>query len=87
MNNPKIILNGITFGQDMTKNEECMIAILKSESDSLTTKQILSKTSLFPELCIGCSSGSHVITAGISLCEKGLVNRKLGKGGYKWTLN
>ncbi|MHA2090585.1 MAG: hypothetical protein ACW98K_06975 [Candidatus Kariarchaeaceae archaeon] len=73
---------------DMTrsKNAECLIAILKQAGRSLTTKEVLSTTKNFPKLCVGCSSGTHVISAGIELIEEGIVMKILGKGGYIWEL-
>jgi hypothetical protein len=69
-----------------SKNAECLIAILTHAGRSLTTKEVLSRTKNFPKLCVGCSSGTHVISAGIELIEEGIIMKKLGKGGYIWEL-
>ncbi|MCH8907012.1 MAG: hypothetical protein IH840_07975 [Candidatus Heimdallarchaeota archaeon] len=70
----------------MNKNEKCFIKILQSKTRKFTTSQILNATDLYPELCSGCKSGSHVITAGQSLIKQGKVLREVGKGGFYWSL-
>ena len=71
---------------DLTKNEKCLIEILKNAGKGLTTKEVLTDSKKYPELCIGCSSGSHVIAAGIELSKKAVLTKKFSKGGYVWTL-
>ena len=68
------------------KNEECFIAILKSEPIPLKTEEILEKTELYPNLCSGCKSGNDVILAGQKLLKKGVIKREIGKGGFRWSL-
>ena len=71
-----------------TKDEDCLLAIMKSVDleEGLSTAQILAKTIDFPELCEGCSSGSHIISAGNVLVDKGVLLKELAKGGYRWFL-
>ncbi|MCK4971823.1 MAG: hypothetical protein KAS52_00755 [Candidatus Heimdallarchaeota archaeon] len=67
------------------RNIECIMAILKEKSPA-TTKELLSLTDKFPDLCIGCSSGGDVIMAGKELVEQGLVERNWTSKGYVWKL-
>ena len=71
-----------------TKDEDCLLAIMKSVdiTEGLSTAQILAKTIDFPDMCEGCSSGSHIIAAGNLLTEKGKLSKNLSKGGYRWFL-
>ena len=71
-----------------TKDEDCLLAIMKSvtQDEGLSTAQILAKTIDFPDLCEGCSSGSHIISAGNILVEKGIMLKELAKGGFRWFL-
>jgi hypothetical protein len=71
-----------------TKDEDCLLAIMKSVdiAQGLSTAQILAKTIDFPDMCEGCSSGSHIIAAGNFLVEKGIITKELAKGGYRWFL-
>ncbi|MDH5401292.1 MAG: hypothetical protein OEZ01_12840 [Candidatus Heimdallarchaeota archaeon] len=70
----------------IAKNKECFIAILKSSKNSLSTQEILNMTENFPDLCQGCTSGTHVVSAGIKLAEEGKVIRSIAKGGFRWSL-
>ena len=70
----------------LTKNEQCFLKILTAQSEKLMTAEILQMTELFPNLCSGCKSGSHVIAAGQNLIKMGKVIREIGKGGFYWGL-
>ncbi|MHA1912297.1 MAG: hypothetical protein ACTSYA_11435 [Candidatus Kariarchaeaceae archaeon] len=71
-----------------TKDEDCLLAIMKSGdiTEGLSTAQILAKTIDFPDVCEGCSSGSHIIAAGNMMVDKGVLRKELAKGGYRWHL-
>ena len=67
------------------RNIECVMAILK-EKNPATTKEILALTDMFPDLCVGCSSGGDVIMAGKELVEQGILERNWTSEGYSWKL-
>jgi len=70
----------------MNKNQQCLITILRDHGDNLTTAEIVRLASQYPDLCRGCSSGSAVISAGMILHEEGKIERKIAKGGFRWSL-
>jgi hypothetical protein len=70
----------------ISKNEECFLKILESQSNPLKTSELLELTDLYPELCSGCKSGNDVIAAGIRLLKKKKIQRTVGKGGFLWSL-
>lgn len=70
----------------MSKNEACFLYILDQHGNDLSTKQILDFAKLYPDLCYGCTSGSEVIMAGMSLMKKQQVERNIAKGGFRWSL-
>lgn len=70
----------------ISKNEECFLKILGTQSEPLLTSELLEKTDLFPNLCSGCKSGNDVIAAGMRLLKKELIKRTVGKGGFQWSL-
>lgn len=61
------------------------MAILTKKSPC-STPEILEMTKEFPELCSGCSSGTHVVNAGLSLKEMGIVEREWQKSEFIWVL-
>ena len=69
-----------------SKNEECFLKILNSQSVKLTTSKILELSENFPDICSGCKSGNDVIAAGMRLIKKEKVIRTVGKGGFLWSL-
>ena len=71
---------------NFTREELCLIAILR-EKKQATTAEILSMTAKFPKLCDMCASGSQVIVAGRKLERKGIVRKKIAKGGFIWELS
>ncbi len=71
---------------EFTREELCLIAILRENSE-LKTEEILELTSKYPKLCEGCASGGHVIAAGRRLERKGIVKKKIAKGGFLWELS
>ncbi|MHA2033201.1 MAG: hypothetical protein ACW99A_14275 [Candidatus Kariarchaeaceae archaeon] len=70
----------------ISKNEECFLKILRSQSNPLRTSEILNLAELFPKLCSGCKSGTDVISAGVRLLKKQMIQRTVGKGGFLWSL-
>jgi len=70
----------------ISRNEECFLRILKSQSGPLKTSQLLELTDQFPDLCSGCKSGNDVIAAGMRLLKKDMIRRSVGKGGFLWSL-
>jgi len=67
------------------RNTECILAILKKQNPA-TTKEILAMTDLFPDLCVGCSSGGDVILAGKELVDQGVLEREWTSKGFAWKL-
>ena len=67
------------------RNIECILAILKKQNPA-TTKEILAMTDLFPDLCVGCSSGGDVILAGKELVDQGILEREWTPKGFAWKL-
>ena len=70
---------------EFTKDELCLLEILKAKSP-LTTAEILEMSKQLGDLCAGCSSGAHVVNAGLGLREKGVVRRKWVKSEFSWEL-
>jgi len=70
----------------MNRDQRCLITILEDHGGQLTTSQILELTGQYPDLCQGCSSGSQIISAGISLVQLGKIKREVAKGGFVWIL-
>lgn len=73
---------------DLSRNAQCVLRILKGK-ESLTTSEILelARTPEFADICEDCAGGDTFIAAANQLVEMGLIRRKFGKGGYRWTLN
>ena len=67
------------------RNIECILAILRKKTPA-TTKEILAMTDLFPDLCVGCSSGGDVILAGKELVDQGVLEREWTSQGFAWNL-
>ncbi|MCG3215773.1 MAG: hypothetical protein KAS63_03605 [Candidatus Heimdallarchaeota archaeon] len=67
------------------RSTECILAILEKKNPA-TTKEILAMTDLFPDLCVGCSSGGDVILAGKELVDKGVLEREWTSKGFVWNL-
>jgi len=71
----------------LTRNAQCVLKILESGS-SLTTSEVLNRArrAEYTELCKDCAGGDTFIIAANQLVERGLVTRKLAKGGYRWQI-
>lgn len=74
----------VNFKNYITDNENCMIEILKYRN-GVSTSEVLELSRRFP-ICNDCSTGAHVIAAGMKLIQKGLVNKELTENGYIWSL-
>lgn len=72
---------------ELTKNAECILRILES-ADFLTTSEILERARLpeYADLCQDCAGGDAFVVAANQLVEAGLIKKKFGKGGYRWSL-
>lgn len=71
---------------DLYRNAECVLRILSKAAGDLTTAEILERAQSeeYAEICQGCAGGDAFIVAARQLVEKGLITRKLAKGGYRW---
>ncbi|NHI83360.1 MAG: hypothetical protein EAX81_03560 [Candidatus Thorarchaeota archaeon] len=65
-----------------------MLRILKDASGDLTTAEILESAHReeHSEICQDCAGGDAFIVAARQLVERGLITRKLAKGGYRWRI-
>ncbi|MHA1741313.1 MAG: hypothetical protein ACTSVD_04375 [Candidatus Thorarchaeota archaeon] len=72
---------------NLSRNAECVLRILKT-ADSLTTSEILelAKQEQFADICTDCAGGDAFIAAANELVERGLISKKFGKGGYRWSI-
>jgi hypothetical protein len=73
---------------DLSRNAECVIKILSDASDDLTTIEILenARREEYASICQDCAGGDAFIVAARQLVEKGLITKKLAKGGYRWRI-
>ncbi len=72
---------------DLSKNAQCVIRILET-AESLTTSEILeiARREEFSDLCTDCAGGDAFVAAANELVERGIITKKFGKGGYRWSL-
>ncbi|TFG13468.1 hypothetical protein EU537_06265 [Candidatus Thorarchaeota archaeon] len=72
---------------DLSKNAKCVLMILEREG-SLTTSEILevAKQEPYSQYCSDCAGGDSFVAAANHLVNEGLIERKFGKGGYRWEL-
>ncbi len=72
---------------DLSKNAQCVLRALES-SESLTTSEILeiARRPEYSDLCADCAGGDSFVVAANQLVEKGMIKKKFGKGGYRWSI-
>lgn len=72
---------------ELNEDTECIYRILKKENN-ISSKRILelASTEEFKDICTGCVSGDTFLRAVKQLEKAGIVESKLGKGGYRWKL-
>jgi hypothetical protein len=72
---------------DLSSEAQCVLRILKGK-ESLSTSEILefARSPEYADICESCTGGDTFIAAANQLVELGLVQRKFGKGGYRWQL-
>ncbi|MCF2135649.1 MAG: hypothetical protein K9W43_00225 [Candidatus Thorarchaeota archaeon] len=72
---------------DLSKNAQCVLRILQT-AESLTTSEILeiARKEDFSDLCNDCAGGDSFVAAANELVTQGLITKKFGKGGYRWSL-
>lgn len=73
---------------DLSRNAECVLRILKAAKDPLTTAEILAtaRQDEYADICQDCAGGDTFVVAARQLVDKGLITKKLGKGGYRWQM-
>ena len=73
---------------DLSRNAECVLKILRNATEPLTTSEILesARDEEFSDICQDCAGGDTFIVAARQLVDRGLIIRKLAKGGYRWQL-
>ncbi len=73
---------------DLSRNAECVLRILQGSTEPLTTSEILEAAhdEELSDICQDCAGGDTFIIAARQLVDKGLITKKLGKGGYRWKL-
>lgn len=73
---------------DLSRNAECVLRILRNSTEPLTTSEILkaAQEEDLSEICQDCAGGDTFIVAARQLVDRGLITKKLGKGGYRWQL-
>jgi hypothetical protein len=73
---------------DLSRNAECVLKILQNTTEPLTTSEILeaARNEELSDICQDCAGGDTIIVAARQLVDKGLITKKLGKGGYRWQL-
>ncbi len=71
----------------LSRNAQCVLKILEA-GVSLTTSEVLdlARRAEYAEICSDCAGGDTFVVAANQLVERGLVTRKLGKGGYRWQI-
>jgi hypothetical protein len=71
----------------LSRNAQCVLKILEAGS-LLTTSQILelARRAEYAAICKDCAGGDAFVIAANQLVERGLITRKLGKGGYHWQI-
>jgi hypothetical protein len=71
----------------LSKNAECVLRIIQNMG-SLTTSAILeaARKEEYAEICDDCAGGDSFVDAANQLVELGLVEKKFGRGGYRWYL-
>ncbi len=72
---------------DLSRNAQCVLKILQT-TESLTTSEILelARQAEFSDLCSDCAGGDSFVVAANELVEQGLITKRFGKGGYRWSL-
>ncbi len=72
---------------DLSRNAQCVLRILEN-AESLTTSEILeiAKRPEYSDICTDCAGGDAFIAAANELVSLGLVTKRFGKGGYRWSL-
>jgi len=73
---------------DLSKNAECVLKILRNATEPMSTAEILeaARRPEFSDICQDCAGGDTFVVAARQLVEKGLITKKLGKGGYRWQM-
>ncbi len=73
---------------DLSRNAECVLRILKDATESLSTAEILeaARREEYADICQDCAGGDTFVVAARQLVDKGLITKKLGKGGYRWQM-
>ncbi|MFQ5832765.1 MAG: hypothetical protein ACE5H4_08690 [Candidatus Thorarchaeota archaeon] len=46
----------------------------------------IARSDEYADICRDCAGGDTFIVAARQLVDKGLITRKLGKGGYRWQI-
>lgn len=73
-------------GVSEENSKKCIIIILSSANNSLSTSEIVEMAHNYPELCRDCSSGTKLISIAIKLVEEGRIRKQVTKGGFRWSL-
>ncbi|MFX1261974.1 MAG: hypothetical protein ACFFAZ_07805 [Promethearchaeota archaeon] len=73
---------------NLSRNAECVLKILQNAAEPLTTSEILesARDEELSDICQDCAGGDTFIVAARQLVDKGLITKKLAKGGYRWQL-
>ncbi|MFX0108021.1 MAG: hypothetical protein ACFE7R_07045 [Candidatus Hodarchaeota archaeon] len=71
---------------DLSRNAQCVLQILQNAAGQLTTSEILeaAQDEQYSDICQDCAGGDAFVAAARQLVDKGLITKKLGKGGYRW---
>ncbi len=72
---------------DLSRNAQCVLKILET-AGSLTTSEILemARRPEFAEVCTDCAGGDAFVAAANELVSLGLITKRFGKGGYRWSI-
>lgn len=73
---------------DLSRNAQCVLEILQNAITPLMTSEVLeiARSDEYADICQDCAGGDTFIVAARQLVDKGLITRKLGKGGYRWQI-
>lgn len=73
---------------DLSRNAECVLKILQNATEPLMTSEILeaARNEELSDICQDCAGGDTFIVAARQLVDRGLITKKLAKGGYRWQL-
>jgi len=71
----------------LSRNAQCILKILEA-GGSFTTSEILelARRAEYAEVCKDCAGGDTFVIAANQLVERGIITKRIGKGGYHWQI-